>query len=77
MTVDGKWSLIGSSNWDVRSLRLNFEIALECHSVDLARRLGKIFDKKRREPTTLQEIQNRPVIVKLRDAAARLLAPYL
>jgi cardiolipin synthase len=77
MTVDGKWSLIGSSNWDVRSLRLNFEIALECHSVDLARRLGEIFDKKRREPITLQEIQNRPVLIKLRDAAARLLAPYL
>jgi cardiolipin synthase len=77
MTVDGKWSLIGSSNWDVRSLRLNFEIALECHSVDLARRLSEIFDKKRREPTTLQEIQGRLVIIKLRDAAARLLAPYL
>ncbi len=77
MTVDGKWSLIGSSNWDVRSLRLNFEIALECHSVDLARRLSEIFDKKRREPTTLQEIRHRPAIVKLRDAAARLLAPYL
>ena len=77
MTVDGKWSLIGSSNWDVRSLRLNFEIALECHSVDLARRLSEIFDRKRREPITLQEIQSRPVIMKLRDAAARLLAPYL
>lgn len=77
MTVDGKWSLIGSSNWDVRSLRLNFEIALECHSVDLARHLSEIFDKKRREPISLQEIESRPVIVKLRDAAARLLAPYL
>ena len=77
MTVDGKWSLIGSSNWDVRSLRLNFEIALECHDVNLARRLSEIFDQKRAKPATLREIQGRPVLVKLRDAAARLLAPYL
>ena len=25
MVVDGGWALIGSSNWDARSLRLNFE----------------------------------------------------
>lgn len=77
MTVDGRWSLIGSSNWDVRSLRLNFEIALECHGADLARRLSELFDRKRIQPVTLQEIQNRSVIFKLRDAAARLMAPYL
>jgi cardiolipin synthase A/B len=29
MTIDGIWSLIGSSNWDVRSFRLNFELDLE------------------------------------------------
>ena len=77
MTIDGKWSLIGSSNWDVRSLRLNFEIALECHGGDLARRLSELFDRKRIQPVTLQEIQSRPAFFKLRDAAARLMAPYL
>ena len=25
MVVDGCWSLVGSANWDARSLRLNFE----------------------------------------------------
>ncbi|MGH8210110.1 MAG: phospholipase D-like domain-containing protein, partial [Steroidobacteraceae bacterium] len=29
MTVDDTWCLIGSSNWDVRSFRLNFELNLE------------------------------------------------
>ncbi len=77
LTIDGEWSLIGSPNWDIRSLRLNFEIALECYSADLARRLSEILDRKRIEPVTLQEIQGRPVLIKLRDAAARLLAPYL
>ena len=26
MTVDGHWVLLGSGNWDARSLRLNFEL---------------------------------------------------
>src|SRR5262249_26225569 len=30
MVVDRAWSLIGSANWDARSLRLNFELDLEC-----------------------------------------------
>ncbi len=29
MLVDGMWSLIGSGNWDPRSLRLNFEFNVE------------------------------------------------
>jgi len=31
MTIDGKWSLVGSANWDMRSLRLNFELTLESY----------------------------------------------
>ena len=31
MVVDGVWSLIGSANWDPRSLRLNFEFNVECY----------------------------------------------
>ena len=30
VTVDGIWCALGSANWDVRSLRLNFEFMLEC-----------------------------------------------
>src|SRR5262249_52682048 len=29
--VDGTWVLLGSSNWDPRSLRLNFEFAPGCY----------------------------------------------
>ena len=36
MTVDGAWSLVGSANWDVRSLRLNFEYDLEAWDTVLA-----------------------------------------
>ena len=43
MTVDGLWSYVGSSNWDARSMRLNFEFDVECYNKDLAKELTRIF----------------------------------
>ncbi|PTM43383.1 phospholipase D-like domain-containing protein [Bosea sp. 124] len=76
-TVDEAWSLIGSANWDARSLRLNFEITMEFYDPELAKRLNGIIDAKRSTAVTLDEIDSRWPIVKIRDAAARLLMPYL
>ena len=36
MLVDGIWTMLGSANWDARSLRLNFEFNIECYDVALA-----------------------------------------
>jgi cardiolipin synthase A/B len=77
MTIDDEWSLIGSANWDTRSLRLNFELTVEFYDAQLSFELAKIIDAKCVEPVTLQEINERPFIVKLRDAAARLSMPYI
>ena len=68
---------IGSANWDIRSLRLNFELTVEIYDGGLAVRLAEIIDAKRVQPITLEEIDKRPFIVKLRDAAARLSMPYI
>jgi cardiolipin synthase A/B len=77
--VDGAWSLIGSTNWDARSLRLNFEYNLECYDAALAARLDAIVDRKiagaRRMDGT--EFACQPFVLRLRDALARLLSPYL
>ena len=77
MTVDGEWSLIGSANWDTRSLRLNFELTVEFYDPDLAAKLAQIIDAKCVEPISLEEIDKRPFVAKLRDAAARLSMPYI
>jgi cardiolipin synthase len=77
MVVDDEWCLVGSANWDARSLRLNFELTVEFHDSDLARRLGAIIERKLTDPITVAEIDDRWGIVKIRDAAARLLMPYL
>lgn len=78
-TVDGEWSLIGSSNWDVRSFRLNFEFDLEIINRDFTARLDGLIDARiasgRR--ITPDMLAAEPVWKRLRNAAARLLMPYL
>jgi cardiolipin synthase len=79
LLVDDAWSLLGSANWDARSLRLNFEFNLESYSCDLGAVLAAHFEKRRAasHPVTLGALNSRPVTVKLRDGLARLFAPYL
>lgn len=77
MTVDDEWCLIGSANWDARSLRLNFELTVELYDAALAARLSGLIDAKRGDPVTLGDVDGRMFVVKLRDATARLLSPYL
>ncbi|MBE2213319.1 MAG: PLDc N-terminal domain-containing protein [Opitutaceae bacterium] len=79
MIVDGAWSFFGSSNWDPRSLRLNFELDVECYSMRLARELCQWFDGRRAgaHEVTLAEVNGRPLPVKLRDGIARLATPFL
>jgi cardiolipin synthase len=78
-TIDGNWSLIGSSNWDARSFRLNFEFDLECYDPDLTRRLDAVIDAKiaRGKRMDVEALIRRPIPIRLRDAAARLMMPYL
>ncbi|MGB5157608.1 phospholipase D-like domain-containing protein [Desulfobacterium sp. N47] len=79
MLVDGCWVLLGSANWDSRSLRLNFEFNLECYDIELARQLDQWVETKRKSarPVTLEEVNSRSLPARLRDGAARLLTPYL
>ena len=77
--VDDDWILMGSANWDPRSLRLNFEFDVECYSSELAIRLNQIFEAKKAKskPVTMNELQSRSLPTRLRDGVARLAAPFL
>jgi cardiolipin synthase len=79
MVVDSVWALIGSTNWDARSLRLNFEFNVECYDRALAGQLQRIFEEKllQARQVTLDEINGRSFPVRLRDGLSRLLTPYL
>lgn len=79
MLVDGAWALFGSGNWDQRSFRLNFEFNVECYDPELVAELqGAVsarLEKARR--ATIEEINGRPLTLRLRDGVARLFSPYL
>lgn len=79
MIVDGHWVLFGSANWDARSLRLNFELNIECYGREFAQRVESVIEQKLRgaREVSLAEVDDRTLPSRLRDATARLFSPYL
>lgn len=79
LIVDDSWVLIGSSNLDPRSLRLNFEFNVECHSRSLASQIHAILDAKRTgaRRVTIGELRSHGLLRRLRSGVARLFLPYL
>ncbi|TVQ88617.1 MAG: cardiolipin synthase [Chromatiaceae bacterium] len=79
MVVDGAWCLVGSANWDPRSLRLNFELNVECYDRVLAGRMNALIDSKLARALEIRapDMRARTLPVRLRDGFARLLTPYL
>lgn len=77
MTVDDTWCLVGSSNWDVRSFRLNFELDLEIYDTTLAARINKLITTQQHQRIQSEQLRHRSLPARLRDGAARLMLPYL
>lgn len=79
MTVDGHWALLGSSNWDARSLRLNFEFDMECEAPEFVDELDRVISARQAKSEVYhwEDFEKRSLFVKLRNSAARLLLPYL
>jgi cardiolipin synthase len=79
MVVDHAWTFLGSANLDPRSLRLNFEVNLECYGKEVAEKAEWIFlDKKQKaRQVRLEDLRRRSFPVRLRDNVARLFSPYL
>lgn len=79
LTVDDEWCAIGSPNWDVRSMQLNFEILVECYDLEIVDRINQIIDTKMEE--SKENAGHRQGLTGflsgLRNASARLLMPYL
>lgn len=79
MVVDESWAMFGSANWDPRSLRLNFELNVECYSRNFVKSVTEVIEKKlsQAKEVTLKEVDSRALRVRLRDGLARLASPYL
>jgi cardiolipin synthase len=77
--VDGTYAHIGSANMDPRSLRLNFEIAVEVIDASLGTTLETHFTEvvARSRSVPLAEVDGRRVPARFRDSIAWLFSPYL
>jgi cardiolipin synthase len=77
--VDGIWGLLGSTNWDPRSLRLNFEFNVEYYDEGLTRSLMPLVEQRvsSAHQVTLAEVNSRRLPGRLMDGLARLASPYL
>jgi cardiolipin synthase len=77
--IDDAWSIVGSTNWDPRSLRLNFEFNVACHDLDLASRIEVIFDQKKAQSVEVTEaaLDAATKFERLRNGFARLFIPLL
>ena len=79
MVVDHSWVLLGSANWDSRSLALNFEFNMEFYDFQLAEKVETIIQEKKStaRELPLEEVLSRNLFMKLRNRFFRLFSPYL
>ena len=79
LTVDGRWGLVGSANFDNRSLHLSFEAGCAIHTPEVVAELDRQFDRDRDESARLdrEKFARRPFRARLAENACRLLSPLL
>lgn len=77
--VDAGYAQIGSVNLDTRSLRLNFEIAIEVFDTALCTHMGDAVAaiRDRAPALTMANLEKTPVLARLRDSLCWLISPYL
>ncbi len=79
MLVDDSIAFVGSANWDVRSLRLNYETIMAVHNDAFANSLKRIIldDEAQSREINLSTWRNRPSWNRLVENACSLMTPVL
>ncbi|MCF2706526.1 phosphatidylserine/phosphatidylglycerophosphate/cardiolipin synthase family protein [Arcanobacterium haemolyticum] len=77
MTIDGRWSTVGTANIDRLSLRGNFEINMEIFDKDFAAQMEEIFnvDLTNSRELTLDEWRSRSALARIGERLIGMLAP--
>ena len=77
--IDDCWAMFGSSNWDARSLRLNFEFNIEAFGAKLPETLKPLLDAKFSEATLLPANwwKKQPLWRRISARLLWLTSPYL
>ncbi len=79
LVIDGSYAQIGSANIDPRSLRLNFEIAVEVYDGGVCAQLASYILSARDHAARMaaEQLPATPLAGRLRDSLFWLLSPYL
>lgn len=79
VTVDNRWSVAGTANFDNRSMVLNFEIGIALYDVHLTLQLDKAFDENLKHSTQLdlEQWRNRSLLKRTVQSFARLFSSIL
>jgi cardiolipin synthase len=79
-TFDSRWLMVGSANFDIRSMRLNFELNALINDPDAAAELERVLQddyEKDSEEINLEEFKKRPFSQRCWESLFRPLAPLL
>lgn len=79
LCIDGKWTIVGSANMDIRSFQLNFELNLFIYGKSVAHQAKSTFERDlaQSRKIELEEFLNRSVGKRILENACRLLSPVL
>ena len=79
MIIDDRVSFVGTANWDVRSLRLNYETNIAIHDEAFANSLKRIVldDEAQSDEVNLANWRERPSWHRLAENACSLMTPVL
>ena len=77
--IDDEWLMVGSANFDVRSMRLNFELNTLVRDPTRAAELERVLsgDFDRSSEISLEQFLRRSRIQRLKESLVRPLAPLL
>jgi|SRR6185312_10452217 len=79
MVTDGKLSVIGTANMDMRSFELNFEVNVLLYDEKISKKFRSIFfeDLKDAKKIDAKTWNRRPVYKQLPEKLARLFSPVM
>lgn len=79
LTVDGCWSLVGTANFDARSLYLNFEVGVVLYDISLAEQLEHHFDQDIQNSRRIEqkEWSERSTWERLKESCCLMFSPVL
>lgn len=77
--MDDRLGVFGTTNQDIRSYDLNFEVSAFCYDEGVAKEMAEIFKNDMKKSTELTDeiISNQSLWLKFKQNFSRLLSPIL